>query len=387
MPERDTAQAQLERILHLLPMAGRPGGAGLAEIARALQVPVDRVLSDISQLTARCFYHPAGSVEEFQILVERERVRLEATSEFLRPVRLTPGEALALGLGLRALAAEAAEERRTALLALADRLETDLVVPPPQMRPRERPPAPGEVAREEVAADLWEVQEAGAPQGPGPHVEEPLFSLVAGPAPPSVRATHYAGPPVPEPPAEPPPLPYHLAMGDDDLRWVLADGARERRRCRILYLKPGAGAPTERVIAPYTLLYGHGLWYVVGEDDRSGAPRTFRLDRVLAAALTEDGFEIPADFRPTDYLAAARGDLQTGVTAVVRYSPRIAGWIGERFGVEPAASGSVEVRHTVADPRWLVRHVLQYGAEAEVLEPAELRDQVRRSARQLAGAA
>src|SRR5213075_1132245 len=44
-----------------------------------------------------------------------------------RPVRLNAREALALGLGLRVLAAESAPEHRTALLELAARL--DVIVP------------------------------------------------------------------------------------------------------------------------------------------------------------------------------------------------------------------------------------------------------------------
>ncbi|MFC1575522.1 WYL domain-containing protein [Gemmatimonadota bacterium] len=35
------------------------------------------------------------------------------------------------------------------------------------------------------------------------------------------------------------------------------------------------------------------------------------------------------------------------------------------------------VTHRVADPHWIVRHVLQYGAEAEVLTPEEVRGWVR----------
>jgi predicted DNA-binding transcriptional regulator YafY len=31
------------------------------------------------------------------------------------------------------------------------------------------------------------------------------------------------------------------------------------------------------------------------------------------------------------------------------------------------------VTYQVADPHWIVRHVLSYGAEAEVLEPGEVR--------------
>ncbi len=62
----------------------------------------------------------------------------------------------------------------------------------------------------------------------------------------------------------------------------------------------------------------------------------------------------------------------------VRYSPRIARWIRERaFWTEAAAEdgedGSLIVRHRVADPRWAVSHALQYGADAEILEPDDVR--------------
>jgi len=34
------------------------------------------------------------------------------------------------------------------------------------------------------------------------------------------------------------------------------------------------------------------------------------------------------------------------------------------------------VRHPLADDAWAVRHVLQYGPEAEVLEPARIRERI-----------
>jgi predicted DNA-binding transcriptional regulator YafY len=39
----------------------------------------------------------------------------------------------------------------------------------------------------------------------------------------------------------------------------------------------------------------------------------------------------------------------------------------------------------VADPHWVIGHALQYGAEAEILEPEDLRALVREVARGLAG--
>src|SRR6266480_7326571 len=62
----------------------------------------------------------------------------------------------------------------------------------------------------------------------------------------------------------------------------------------------------------------------------------------------------------------------------VAFSPRIARWLEERYpdGRE-AADGRYVVTFKVADPAWFVREVLQYGAEAEVLEPEGLREAVK----------
>ena len=57
----------------------------------------------------------------------------------------------------------------------------------------------------------------------------------------------------------------------------------------------------------------------------------------------------------------------------VRYSPRIARWIAEREDGEYEPDGSFVVRHPLADLNWGVRHVLQYGADAEALNPPPLR--------------
>src|SRR5690606_26123536 len=54
---------------------------------------------------------------------------VHAPYEFRRPVRLSSRETLALGLGLRLLAADAAPERRREILALAERLEAQLAAP------------------------------------------------------------------------------------------------------------------------------------------------------------------------------------------------------------------------------------------------------------------
>ena len=102
------------------------------------------------------------------------------------------------------------------------------------------------------------------------------------------------------------------------------------------------------------------------------------MDRILGAASTGAPFQVPAQFDAEAYIQAGRvyrGGQETEVR--VRYSPKIARWIAEREEGEWDTSGGLTVTHRVADPHWIVRHVLQYGADAEVLEPEEVRGWVR----------
>jgi len=52
---------------------------------------------------------------------------------------------------------------------------------------------------------------------------------------------------------------------------------------------------------------------------------------------------------------------------------------GERyFEGRSLAGGELKVEFQVLDPHWLVRHILQYGADAEVVEPSAIRALMRR---------
>ena len=102
--------------------------------------------------------------------------------------------------------------------------------------------------------------------------------------------------------------------------------------------------------------------------------RFFRFDRIDGVELTTELFEPPAALSPDDVLTDGRAfSAATASVMTVRYSPRIARWIAEREDGELQADGSFVVRHPLADLNWGVRHVLQYGPDAEVLSPRELR--------------
>jgi len=318
---RTTAEEQLERILYVIAAANGKKGRPLAELAKTLGVEPSRITRDLEEVTARAFYHPAGSVDAFRITNDGRRIQVWTTGEFKRPVRLSPLEALALGLGFRALALGAAgsDVRREELLAFAQRLERAI-----------------------ASAPLEELQKR--------------FAVDDG------------------------------APGDSSVRAVLRRAAAERRRCKIAYLPSGTREPDERVICPYVLAYANGAWYVIAHCTMREDVRLFRLDRIVTAETVDGTFEVPPDFDPSNYITEGRV-YRAGeeIEAVVRYSPRIARWVRERGPVEELPDGSVAVRLRVADVHWLVRHVLEHGPEAEVLEPAELRREVARAAERVLG--
>ena len=163
------------------------------------------------------------------------------------------------------------------------------------------------------------------------------------------------------------------APGDEHLPTVRC-GITEHRKLRLRYRSGSATETTERAVAPYGLVFASGMWYLVAHADDADDMRFFRFDRIEGVELTAERFEPPTSFSPDDVLTDGRAfSAATDSAMTVRYSPRIARWIAEREHGELQTDGSFVVRHPLADLNWGVRHVLQYGADAEALSPPELR--------------
>ena len=153
---------------------------------------------------------------------------------------------------------------------------------------------------------------------------------------------------------------------------------RAHQKVDLDYRKGDSEEISSRVVQPYSFVNSSGAWYVVAYCENSEALRIFRLDRIARVAATPATYEIPDTYRVAEAIQGSRA-LSPGTVKEmkVRYSPRIARWIAEREDGEHEPDGSFTVTHPLADVGWGVRHVLQYGPEAEVLEPAEVRDTIR----------
>lgn len=158
----------------------------------------------------------------------------------------------------------------------------------------------------------------------------------------------------------------------------LREAWRARRKARVAYRRGGEEDAQERVVHVYGLIPLNGTWYIAAHDESGAGVRFFRLDRVEGVTVLSENYEIPEKLSVEALMSngkpfhAARAD-----TLTVRYSPRVARWIAEREKVPLAADGSLTLEHPLADVDWAVRHVLQYGPDAEVLSPEPVRAAIR----------
>jgi len=157
----------------------------------------------------------------------------------------------------------------------------------------------------------------------------------------------------------------------------VARQARDAKRKLELHYCGLSGEPARRIVHVHQVVQNRGIWYVVAWCEKVREFRHFRAERVLEARLLAPDFKPQILFKPI----GSTGELlqaEETVSAVVAFSPKIARWLKEQYpnGREDA-KGRYLVTFKVADPAWLAREVLQYGAEAEVVEPVSLREAVK----------
>ncbi len=160
----------------------------------------------------------------------------------------------------------------------------------------------------------------------------------------------------------------HVDLAEEDLIAALSEGIRERRLVELEYLKEGEEAPSTRVVEPYALERRLPHWYVHTWDRTSSGERSFRLDRMRRARVTEEAFEGREAFQPQG--------LRRARAARIWYSPAVARWRVEREDARPLADGSALAELRVGSPEWLVGEIFSFRGEAVVLEPQELRERV-----------
>lgn len=164
---------------------------------------------------------------------------------------------------------------------------------------------------------------------------------------------------------------------------------RPQRRVRFHYESRTSAAQPERNVVPLGLIF-NGAWYLVGYDEhREPRERVYAMDRI--SRLRQDPFGAnPAavDFDLQGLVKTAWRLIvsdRTPKKVVIRMplahaAPRL----HHSQVVEDVTDGHARTAFYVAAPDEMIPFILSLGPDAEVLEPSDLRDAVRRRSVEIA---
>lgn len=156
----------------------------------------------------------------------------------------------------------------------------------------------------------------------------------------------------------------------DEVREVVGRALREAVAVEFTYRAQDAENETTRTVDPVKILISNGDWYLQGWCHLRRAMRTFNLERVRDARLTDirsehSGEPAPELFEPSD----------DDDVAAIRFRSEHAPLVGEFLGRAELEEqdGFTTARLRVADARSLKRLVARRGGLVEILEPAAAR--------------
>src|ERR1700735_3047824 len=181
------------------------------------------------------------------------------------------------------------------------------------------------------------------------------------------------------------PVGWHPTSGGLDLLPIVQDAIA--RDCKLTFLYSRAdGESGVRTVDPFGIVAKQGIWYLVAR--APAGMRTYRISRMQDAVVLAVTFETPAHFDLAAHWKTATAQLQQKreqFRVTVALAPDAAVSLRRWCRVSPAPE--VQCMPAIPD-EWTVVHVsfenteearfviLGFGARAQVLAPAALRDQV-----------
>ncbi len=169
----------------------------------------------------------------------------------------------------------------------------------------------------------------------------------------------------------------------------LIDAILHQRQARVAYYSFNSRRTKSYDLDPYRLVYYRGGLYLYARAHEYGEVRTFAVERVQKVEVLDQGFEVPADFSPTEYARSAFGIFGgKAETVELFFDASIAGYVRERNWhesqrLDDEPDGGVRLTLEVAPSFDLKSWVKGFLPHVRVERPASLREEI---ARELAAA-
>ena len=178
---------------------------------------------------------------------------------------------------------------------------------------------------------------------------------------------------------------------------TLTTAALECRRVLLNYHSLNSNEHSERLIDPYAVYFDPdgATLKLIAYDHQHREIRAFSIDHVQKLRVTKERFTRPPDFNLREYLAAHcfNGIHGAPVTVVLRARGVTARVFAERLfhpsqrtitplRRDPDERDAITIELTVARGRGLIRFILSWVPEIEILSPPDIRNEVVAALRQ-----
>ncbi|PTN39107.1 YafY family protein [Desulfonatronum sp. SC1] len=163
----------------------------------------------------------------------------------------------------------------------------------------------------------------------------------------------------------------------------LTEAMLTSRMCEVDYHAYSTDQTKTYAMEPLSICEHDGGLYLFVRISRYEEIRLLAVERIRGLRILESSFDYPDDFDPQERLKTAFGVyFDDPVEITIRFSPEVAKyvvdrkWSGEQR-VTMLNNGGVELWMRTSGKTEVLRWVLGFGPNAEVLAPAELRNEVK----------
>ncbi|NRA13753.1 MAG: WYL domain-containing protein [Crocinitomicaceae bacterium] len=182
-----------------------------------------------------------------------------------------------------------------------------------------------------------------------------------------------------------------IADGGNEYLTSILEGVKLKRYLTFDYASFVTGELKPRKVIPLLLKQYRNRWYLISYDESKNDYITYALDRIEGLDVSKEVANRPTDFDPDNYFKHAVG-ITSGNTAPSKILLKVSKVASKYIDSLPIHSSQkiVEMNddHFVFSLRVnvseeLIREILSYGGDIEVLRPKELINTVHKRARRL----
>jgi predicted DNA-binding transcriptional regulator YafY len=167
---------------------------------------------------------------------------------------------------------------------------------------------------------------------------------------------------------------------------VVAAATMARKRLRIWHFSRQNGKTTEREVSPQRLVHYRDNWYLDAWCHLRDDVRSFSIDAITQIKVMDEPSKEVSEKSINDSVDAGYGIFGGAPKgwAKLKFTPERARWVaGENWHpnqrTHTEADGSYVLEIPYSDERELLGDLLRFGADVEVLEPADLRSRIKRA--------